>query len=89
MCTNCKCKGDFLVEVNPIVRNCVDFCEFPHKCNKVVECEVQWMTIRELQKHAQHDECTKYGCDICYKPEFQSMTRSQLRDHIRRNCAEV
>ena len=70
MCTHCKCKGDFLVEVNPIVRNCVDFCEFPHKCNKASNGEVLWKSVRELQKHAQYDECPKYGCDICYLGEF-------------------
>jgi len=89
MCTHCKCKGDFLVEVNPIVRNCVDFCEFPHKCNKASNGEVLWKSVRELQKHAQYDECPKYGCDICYLGEFQHMTRTQLREHIKRFCPEV
>jgi hypothetical protein len=89
MCINCKCKGDFLVEVNPIVRNCVDFCEFPHKCNKSQNGEVLWKSVRELQKHAQYDECPKYGCDICYLGEFQHLTRGQLRDHIKRVCPEV
>ena len=89
MCTNCKVKGDFLVEVNPIVRNCVDFCEFPHKCDKSPNGEIHWKSVRELQKHAQYDECPKYGCDICYLPEFQHLTRSQLREHIKTECPEV
>lgn len=86
-CPNCKCKGDFLTEVNPIVRNTVDFCEFPHRCNKY--SEVQWKTVGELQSHVYNDECTKYGCDICYLPEYQAMTRGQLREHIKRYCPEV
>lgn len=31
-CPNCNEGGDFIVEVNKVVRNCIDFCEFPHKC---------------------------------------------------------
>lgn len=63
-CPSCKVKGDFLQEVNPIVRNCVDYCEFPHKCNR--NTHTVWKAVRDLQKHAQYDECLKYGCDICY-----------------------
>lgn len=51
-CPNCNASGDFLIEINPVVRNCIDFCEFPHKCIKTPKGEVKWMTIRELQKHA-------------------------------------
>ena len=36
-----------------IVRNCVEFCEFPHKCKKAPDGQVIWMTIRELQNHFQ------------------------------------
>ena len=75
-CPNCNANGDFLIEVNPVVRNCIDFCEFPHKCIKTPKGEVKWLTIRELQKHAQNDECPKYGCEICQLPEFMYMTRS-------------
>lgn len=88
-CPHCKCKGDIFQEVNPIVRNCVDFCEFPHKCDKTPNGEVIWKSVTQLQKHAQYDECPKYGCDICYLQEFQHMTRAQLRDHIKKHCPEV
>lgn len=74
-CPHCKANGDFLTEVNPVVRNCVDFCEFPHICNKILGGEVIWKTVGELQSHIFNDECPKYGCDICYLPEFQAMTR--------------
>ena len=48
-CPNCNAKGDIFVEVNPIVRNVVEFCEFPHRCKRgVVDSEVRWMTINEL-----------------------------------------
>lgn len=76
-------------EVNPIVRNCIDFCEFPHKCNKSPQGEVKWMTVRELQKHSQYDECTKYACEICRLPEFQNLTRTELKEHIKRMCPDV
>lgn len=76
-CPHCKAKGDDLLqEVNPVVRNMVDFCEFPHKCDKTPNGEVRWMTVTALQKHSQYDECPKYGCDICYLQEFQHMTRA-------------
>ena len=67
-CPNCQARGDFLQEVNKVVRNCIDFCEFPHKCpgsgGKII-----WATLGELQAHAQFT-CPKFGCDICYRPEF-------------------
>ena len=48
-CPNCKCKGDCLTEVNPIVRNCVDFCEFPHRCPSLKgDNEIIWKTLSEL-----------------------------------------
>ena len=34
-------------------------------------------------------DCPKFGCDICYDEKFQHMTRSQLFNHIKRDCAEV
>ncbi len=49
-CPNCKAPGNFLWEVNNILRNCIDFCEFPHKCYKNNKnCEFMWKTMRELQ----------------------------------------
>ena len=33
-CTNCQARGDFLQEVNKVLKNCIDFCEFPHRCGK-------------------------------------------------------
>lgn len=34
-CPNCQQKGDFLKDVNMVVKNCMEFCEFPHRCKKV------------------------------------------------------
>lgn len=31
-CPNCQARGDFLQEVNKVLKNCIDFCEFPHRC---------------------------------------------------------
>ena len=67
-CPNCNAKGDIFIEVNPVVRNVVEFCEFPHRCRRGdPESEVNWMTINELQQHVQFDHCPKFGCDICYR----------------------
>lgn len=66
-------------DINKVLRNCIDFCEFPHKCwlgNKNGG-QIIWKTMNELQEHALY-ECPKFGCDICYKEEYQHMTRAQL-----------
>lgn len=48
-CPNCNAKGDIFIEVNPLVRNVVEFCEFPHRCKKgCVDSELSWKTINEL-----------------------------------------
>lgn len=74
--------------INKVLQNCIDFCEFPHKCwADGREC-VLWKTMSELQVHAV-SECPKYGCDICYGEEFQHMTRKQLFNHIKQECPEV
>lgn len=89
-CPNCGTRGDFFTEVNPIVRNVVEFCEFPHRCKRGCPgTELVWKTINELQQHVQMDECPKFGCDICYMQEYQHLTRGQLREHIKRECPEV
>lgn len=76
-------------EVNKVLKNCIDFCEFPHRCyNNDGTSDIIWKTLGELQAHAQFS-CPKFGCDICYKPEFQHMTRAQLFDHIKKDCPEV
>ena len=89
-CPNCQARGDFMQEVNKVLRNCIDFCEFPHRCwsQKGNGQEIIWKTLGELQAHAQY-QCPKFGCDICYREEFQHMTRAQLYDHIKRDCPEV
>jgi hypothetical protein len=75
--------------VNRVLANCIDFCEFPHKCYKDDRNGmIIWKTMRELQEHAMY-ECPKFGCDICYQEEFQHMTRAQLFQHIKRECPEV
>ena len=70
-CPNCQATGDFMQEVNKVLRNCIDFCEFPHKCfnQKTGGYEIIWKTLGELQAHAQYS-CPKFGCDICYREEF-------------------
>lgn len=74
-CPNCKAVGNFLWDVNNILQNCIDFCEFPHKCYKNSKYgELVWKTMKELQEHAIVD-CPKFGCDICYHEDFQHMTR--------------
>lgn len=76
-------------EVNKVVKNCIDFCEFPHRCHSSNNHgEIIWKTLNELQAHAQFN-CPKFGCDICYREEYQHMTRAQLYDHIRKDCPEV
>jgi hypothetical protein len=87
-CPNCQERGDFLEPVNKVLRNCIDFCEFPHKCWKDGQEIVLWKTMNELQEHAMY-ECPKYGCDICYHEDYQHMTRAQLFQHIKRECPEV
>ena len=76
-------------EVNKVLKNCIDFCEFPHRCYiNDGRGEIIWKTLGELQAHAQYS-CPKFGCDVCYREEFQHMTRAQLYDHIKRDCPEV
>lgn len=88
-CPNCQARGDFMQEVNKVVKNCIDFCEFPHRCHSNNgHGEIIWKTLNELQAHAQFN-CPKFGCDICYREEYQHMTRAQLYDHIRKDCPEV
>lgn len=87
-CPNCQERGDFLQPINKVLRNCIDFCEFPHKCWKDGREIIIWKTMVELQKHAV-DECPKFGCDICYHEDYQHMTRGQLFQHIKRECPEV
>lgn len=77
-CPNCQLNGDFLQDINEIMKNCIDFCEFPHKCyvqNK--GGSIVWKTMLDLQDHARY-ECPQFGCDICYLSQFQHMTRAQL-----------
>ena len=70
MCPHCQAKGDFLQEVNKVLQNCIDFCEFPHACRKTDgQREIIWATLSELQTHACF-YCPKFGCDICYRDEF-------------------
>ena len=88
-CPNCQARGDFLQEVNKVLKNCIDFCEFPHRCYlNDGRGEIIWKTLGELQAHAQYS-CPKVGCDICYREEYQHLTRAQLYDHIKRDCPEV
>lgn len=48
-CPNCQERGDFMQEINKVVRNCVDFCEFPHRCYKNSKRgEIIWKTMNEL-----------------------------------------
>ena len=76
-------------EVNKVLKNCIDFCEFPHKCyTNNRNGEIIWKTMKELQEHAVYD-CPKFGCDICYHEDYQHMTRQQLFMHIKRDCSEV
>ena len=66
-CPNCGIQGDFFQPVNKVVQNCIDFCEFPHRCfQRDGTSIILWKTLKELQYHAQF-ECPKYGCDICYR----------------------
>lgn len=74
--------------LNRKLKNCVDFCEFPHKCFKDRNCEVLWKTHAELSEHTIY-ECPKFGCDICYHEDFQHLTRAELFKHIKRDCPEV
>lgn len=74
-CPNCQARGDFLTNVNKVLQNCIDFCEFPHKCYKDEQGQTIWKTMKELQEHA-INECPKFGCDICYHEDYQHMTRA-------------
>ena len=48
-CPNCQEGGDFLTHVNKVLRNCIDFCEFPHKCYKGNKNgEIIWKTMKDL-----------------------------------------
>lgn len=47
------------------------------------------MSFRELEKHAQYDECPRFACDICALPESQEFTHGQLFEHIRSLCPSV
>ena len=48
-CPNCGTKGDFLQEVNKLLKNCIDFCEFPHKCiDSNGQPFIMWKTLVEL-----------------------------------------
>jgi len=29
-CPSCQARGDFLQNINKVLQNCVDFCEYPH-----------------------------------------------------------
>ena len=87
-CPNCQERGDFMQPINKVLRNCIDFCEFPHKCWKDGREIIIWKTMTDLQYHSMY-ECPKFGCDICYQEEFQHMTRAQLFQHIKRDCPEV
>ena len=52
-CPNCQTRGDFLQPVNKVLQNCIDFCEFPHKCPSIDgKSELIWKTLGELQAHA-------------------------------------
>ena len=69
-CPNCQSRGDFLQPVNKVLQNCIDFCEFPHRCPSLDgKNEIIWKTLGELQAHAQF-HCPKFGCDICYRDEY-------------------
>ena len=88
-CSSCNARGDFLQNLNKVLSNCINFCEFPHKCYREEKHGmIIWKTMRELQEHAMY-ECPKFGCDICYHEDFQHMTRAQLFQHIKRECPEV
>lgn len=48
-CPNCQARGDFLQEVNKVLKNCIDFCEFPHRCYlNDGRGEIIWKTLGEL-----------------------------------------
>ena len=69
-CPNCGATGDFFDELNAVVKNCVDFCEFPHRCVKPDGTSyIMWKTLADLQIHAEF-HCPKFGCDICLREEF-------------------
>jgi len=53
-CPNCNARGDFMQEVNKVLRNCIDFCEFPHRCwnQQTGNYEIIWKTLGELQAHS-------------------------------------
>jgi hypothetical protein len=69
--------NNFITDINKVLKNCIDFCEFPHKCylENRKNGGIIWKTLLDLQEHAIYD-CPKFGCDICYQEEFQHMTRA-------------
>lgn len=87
-CPSCQERGDFLEPVNKVLQNCIDFCEFPHRCHQNGKSEIIWKTLGELQVHAQF-HCPKFGCDICYREEFQHLTRTQLHQHVQIECPDL
>lgn len=73
-------------DVNKVLRNCIDFCEFPHRCpSSDGQGSIIWKTLGELQAHAQY-HCPKFDCNLC---GAQHMTRAQLYDHIMIDCPKV
>lgn len=49
MCPNCQAPGNFLHNVNKVLTNCINFCEFPHRCFKGNRNgEIIWKTMNEL-----------------------------------------
>ena len=61
-----KQSGRSVTDINKVLRNCIDFCEFPHRCyTDGKNSQIIWKTLSELQEHAMY-ECPKFGCDICY-----------------------
>jgi hypothetical protein len=89
VCPNCTVKGPFLRELNKVLKNCIDFCEFPHRCfDKNGNEQIIWKTLTELQNHAQF-HCPKFGCDLCHLEEFQHLTRQELTIHMEKQCPAV
>lgn len=39
---------NFLEPVNKVLQNCIDFCEFPHRCYINGKSEIIWKTLGEL-----------------------------------------
>jgi hypothetical protein len=49
-CPNCQERGHFLQDINKVLKNCIDFCEFPHKCylENRKKGGIIWKTLMEL-----------------------------------------